>query len=683
VRQRPEAAGEYFWGYETFWVYRRGLGSGRGALEPALLRLDLERRTSRVTAVTRVAADGSTRKVTVALLEPQILAEALDEERASRQPVELDRLPEHVWRAVLAIEDARFFAHEGVDPRSVARALLKNALAGRVTQGGSTITQQLVKMRDLTPKRTMGRKVSEAVRALALEAQYDKREILEAYLDAVYFGHVEGVAVHGIGAAARVYFSRRAEELDLGQAAVLAGMIQGPNRLQPHRHPQASRQRQLAVLDRLEKLDWAPVDAIARARRAGLPRVRLSPPRVQAARSLLAWIREEAERRAPRRLAAERGVVVHTTIDPFLQRVAEDAVREGLDALRRRDSRLARLPLSAALVALDGASGDVLATVGGDPAQRADSFDRVRRARRQPGSAVKPFVLLEAFEDCGRGRSLNPASLVRDEPVVLRLPGGDWRPANPDRSFRGPVTVRDALVDSLNVPFVRVARWCGFEATARRFGSLGLGLGASPPPSFVLGAVEAAPLELVTAYSVFATLGDRARPRLVARVGTPSGRRLGRQRSARSRVAGAESSFLVRDLMRQAVESGTAARAKLAEFEEWGKTGTSSDGRDAWFVGGTGSLVAAVWVGIDSGEALGLGGAGAAAPIWAELMARAAASRPETTEIRPPGVVERWVDPASGLRVPGPQGGARPYLVRRGHEPPRARPWRRAADVVD
>jgi penicillin-binding protein 1B len=669
VHDRPDRPGEYFWGHEVFWVYRRAHRIGSEDHPATLFGLELE--AGRVTGFR--SADGS------ALwpdgrrrpwLEPEVLAESLTGDRARTVRVDLDALPEHAWRTVLAAEDHRFFDHAGLDWRGIARALLRNAMAGEVTQGGSTITQQLVKMRDLTPRRTVGRKASEAVRALALEAEYDKREILASYLDHVYYGHVGGLNVHGLGTAARAFFGKPAERLDLGESAVLAAMVQSPNRLAPDRHPERVLERQRWVLSRMEELGWASEEVVARERRRGLPRLDLTPPAPPAARRYLSWLRALAEEEAPERFEEGRGFVVQTAIDPLAQEWAERAVAEGLDRLRRERPALRRQPLSAALVALDGRTGAVLAYVGGDPDDRADRFDRARLARRQTGSAVKPLTLLEAFDDCGAREPLSPASRVLDEPLTLELPSGPWTPANLGRRSRGVTDVRESLVSSLNVPFVRIARWCGFGEVAGTFRAAGLGLPEEPPPAFVLGAVETTPVEMAGAFTAFANLGVALRPLPALSLSRPGGGGIERLEARGERVAEPAAAWLVRDLMADVVRRGTGTPAAIPGAEAWGKTGSSSDFRDAWFVGGAGSAVAAVWVGIDDGSPLGLSGSAAAAPIWRAFLAPTVAARPPLDQATPDDVVVRWVQDSTGRLVEHRRRGAHSELFDRGHLPP-------------
>jgi len=684
VRERPATPGRFFYGHETFWIFGRE-HRHRGRNYPAqLIGLKLERGTGKILAAMR--ADG--RAIDIerpdrVWLEPETLAESLTADRADRIPVALDALPEHVWRALLAAEDARFFDHLGVDGRSVARAALANLKRGGVAQGGSTITQQLVKNRDLTPRRTLGRKLSEAARALMLEAAYSKREILEAYLNHVYYGHVDGLAIHGIGGASRVYFSRPAAKLTLAQAALLAAIIQGPNRLSPTRHPERARERRDWVLGRMQELDWVTDSRVAQARRSGLG-LKPARPISDVPRHFLSWSADEVRRERGSRIERGRGVVVETTLDPWLQQQAEQVVADRLSRLRRSNRRLRGAGLSAALVALDASSGAVLAYVGGDPANKNDDFDRARRARRQPGSTVKPFILLEAFADCGQRSPLHAATRVSDSRLSISLPSGDWEPQNYDRRYEGTVDVRQALAASRNVPLVRIARWCGWQATADTFARAGLELPENPPPSFVLGSVETTPLDLAGAYTVFAASGRSYEPFPWTRVEKPGGAVLERHAARSTRVARPANAYLVRDLMRSAVEGGTAKVASIDGIDVAAKTGSSSELRDAWFAGHAGNVVTVVWVGLDKGGNFGLSGGVAAGPIWKEFMQRAVGAWPAEPPERPAGIVELFVDTETGLLVRERNPRSRKELFRRGARPRRDRFWRidRPAQVV-
>lgn len=667
VHERPAAPGEFFFGTSIFWIFRSSYSIGADRYDARLFGMTLSP-DGVITGV--VDADGSTLEPKRARLEPLLLSESLDADRAPRIPIRLDELPDHVWRPVLAAEDHRFFEHSGLDGMAIARALLANLERGEVAQGGSTITQQLVKNRDLSPKRSLGRKASEALRALALESEFPKEEILEAYLNSVYMGHVSGLAIHGFGAAARAYFSIDATRLDLAQAATLAALIQGPNRLHPLRHPDRLVERRDWVIGRMEELDWIDADTAAAVRRQPL-RPRPTHPSPPAMAAFIRWAAEVARDDAPRRARNGRGLVVESSLDPLLQRAAEHAVGSGLR--RMRSGALAGTPLQAALVALDVETGDVLAYVGSDPAD-PDAFDRARSARRQPGSTVKPLLLLETFQDCGRRSPLHPATRVADEPVTISLPSGDWSPGNPDGGYRGTVNLRTALVQSLNVPFVRVAAYCGFDEVEQRMRRAGLPLPPEPPPSFVLGSVETSPLQLARAYTAVASPGAIVQPRPVLHVSAPGGRGIERHGVRRDRVVGAASAYLVDWLLVEAVESGTARAAAVPGVRVAAKTGTSSGGRDAWLAGHAGGVVAVVWVGRDDDGRLGMSGGTAAAPIWREFAAVASRARPAREVPRPDAVVEAFVDPATGLRVKASRRGAEPFLFRRGEMPRAKRP---------
>lgn len=674
VHGRPEHPGEYFWGHERFWIYRREHRCHGRSWDARFLGLALERETG--TVIGFLAADGTPLEEAEddgRWLEPELLAESFDPRRARPVRVELSRLPEHVWRAVLAAEDHRFFEHQGVDARGVARALLRNALAGEVVQGGSTISQQLIKMRDLSPRRTLGRKVSEVVRALALEAEYSKEEILQAYLNAIYLGHVDGVSLYGLGTAARAWLGKEAAELTVSEAALLAAMIQGPNRLAPDRHAERVLTRQRWVIERLRELGWISAAQAEEARVAGLPALHPQGPETSGIAAFRNALRELAREQAPRRMEEERGVVVESGLDPLLQETAERAVSEGLAALRRRHG--GGEELQAALVALDARTGLVLAYVGGVADSGPVAFDRARRARRQVGSAIKPLLLLAAFDRCGGEDSLYPARRVLDAPVRVSTPTGVWEPVNRGRPFHGTVDLRTALIESLNTPFVRLAWHCGFDAVAARVAATGYVLPEPAPPAFVLGAVETTPLTLAGAYTVFVRDGRVLAPRLAARLERPGGTVIESVERSERRVVDEESAYLAWDLLRDSVARGIARPAGLEGATAWGKTGTTE--ADGWFAGGAESLVTVVWVGRDDGRPAGLSGSGSAAPIWRAFMEEAVRLRPRHAVARPEDVVEERIQDSTGLRVTHRRRGTHTDLFRRGARPPHRRIWRR------
>jgi len=681
VRNRPQQPGEFFYGQDRFWIYRQAHRFGGADYPPSLIGFALQPPNSTITGLIDIKGNHFPLQASSApWLEPALLAESLAADRADRKLIDLDQLPEHVWRPLLAMEDARFFEHSGVDGRSIARATMANIRKKGIAQGGSTLTQQLIKNRDLTPKRTLGRKASEAIRALMLEVNYTKEEILQAYLNQVYMGHARGLALHGYGAAARYYFNQPAEKLTLPQSALLAAIVQGPNRLSPVRHPEAAKKRRNLVLARMEAEHWATPAEVRTAQDSPLE-LNLQDPESRAPRYLLSWAAALAGKNSGKRLEEGRGVRVETTLDPWLQQQAEAVVITGLRALRNKHRTLRGEGLSAALIALDVATGEVLAYVGGDPATPNDRFDRVRNGRRQPGSAIKPFVLLEALDECGDTEPLNLSDRVVDQPLQLDLPSGPWSPQNADRRYKGEVDVRTVLTESRNVPMVRIARHCGLNAVAARFRKAGLPAPAPAPPSMVLGSVETTPLELAEAYTVLATPGRALRPFPVRRMEYPDGRTLATWDRNSRKVSRPGSAWLVRDTLRTAVEIGTAGIGALPGVEVAAKTGSSSDLRDSWFAGMAGSVLTVVWVGRDSGEPLGLSGSRGAGPIWRAFMATAVATRPGSPPERPRLVVERFVDSKTGLLVRERNPRARKEYFRFNQLPRRDRFFRKDSKV--
>ncbi len=419
-----------------------------------------------------------------------------------RAPVSLAELPQQLIQAVLAVEDQRFYHHHGLDLRRIGGALLANLKAGGIRQGGSTVTQQLAKNLFLSAGRTPLRKLREAALALVLEARYDKATILEAYLNEIYLGQDGARALRGVGAAARYYFGKDVRRITLAESALLAGMISAPNRNTPTRNPHAARQRRDLVLQLM--VDQQRITRVvgARASGAGIA-TRAYPARTVEGR----WFRDLAIPAVPDRLPT-RGVAVYTSLDATLQRAAERAVRNGLARLRTAGAE-------ASLLAIDPRTGEVLALVGGRD-YGASQFNRATDAHRQPGSAFKPVVALAALERSeGHDPAFTLASVVEDEPLRVRTPSGPWQPSNYDGQFRGSVTLREAMEQSLNVPFARIGLAIGPErivATARR---LGISSPLRAVPSLALGSSEVTLLELVRAYGVLAAGGDLAAPRSI------------------------------------------------------------------------------------------------------------------------------------------------------------------------
>ena len=537
----------------------------------------------------------------------------VDDRLAERRiPVRVEAMPDHLIQAVLAVEDQRFYRHDGLDFRRIGGALLANLRARRVTQGGSTLTQQLAKNLFLSADRTPIRKLREAAFASVLEAQYGKAAILEAYLNEIYLGQDGSQSIHGVGAAARYYFGKDIRKIGPAESALLAGMISAPNRYSPIRHPWTARRRRNLVLRLMVEQGRMSRSAAEQAGRVRMVTHSNGLPGLDSRH-----FRDLAIAAVPGGLPA-RGATLYTTLDATLQRAALGAIRDGL-------ARFQANGIEAALVALDPRTGDVLAMVGGRD-YGASQFNRATEARRQPGSAFKPVVALAGLAREGdEDPAFTLASVVEDEPLSVKTPAGRWEPSNYDHEFRGQVTVRQALEQSLNVPFVRIGLAVGPQRiieTARR---LGITSPLAPVPSLALGSSEVTLLELVRAYGVFATGGDLAESRVVLGRRTLGSDLMEAPASRVTRVVEPAAAYLVTSALEGVVTRGTG-RALGADGRFGGiagKTGTSNDWRDAWFVAYSPSLVVGVWVGFDDGRSLKMTGAGAALPIVARFLAQA------------------------------------------------------------
>ena len=515
--------------------------------------------------------------------------------------IPFDEIPPHVIDAVVAIEDARFWQHPGVDVIGIARAVVANLREGRRAQGASTITQQLVRNLFLTPEKTFARKIQEAIYALLLERHYTKSEILELYLNEVYFG--EGA--YGIEEASRSYFGKPASRLTLAEGALLAGLLQAPSRYTPYQNPETARARRDTVLMRMEELKM--IDEAEREQAASEP-ISLAEKRGGQAPYFVDYVRAWlVERFDPATLARE-GLRVQTTLDLSVQRAAERALGDH----------------QGAIVVLDVASGAIRAMVGGRD-YRESQYNRAIHATRQPGSAFKPFVYAAALE---RGWQMN--DLVEDVPRTY----GGYAPRNFREEYWGPITMKQALSRSLNNGSVWLLREIGVTAAMEMAERLGISTLTADDRhlGLALGGLKTGttPLEMAAAYLPFASGGIRREPFAVLEVKDGEGRVYYRHRPAPRRVLSEEVAYFITDMLQEAVRRGTGTAANIGRPQA-GKTGTTDDQVSAWFVGYTPDLVASVYVGNDDGSPLPGGGGTLAAPIWARVMSEALRDRPATT----------------------------------------------------
>ena len=561
VPKPPVAAGQYAHvrGRIAVTLNARETAWGRTPGIPA----EMEFSGRRVAALKR-ADDGT--PLPYVVFEPEVVGSVYDEKMQDRTLVTLDQVPPVVLDAILTTEDRDFFTHGGIAFRRLVGAVLQGAARGGAVRGTSTLTQQLVKNMFLTPERKLKRKVVEALMAVILEAKYSKKQILEAYLNEIYLGQRGSISVTGVEEAARFYFGKSVSRLDLPEAAMLAGLISSPGKYSPYRNPENARQRRGLVLKGMleqKKIDKAAYEAALLApltRSKGPPTGIVAPHFVD---FVLSQVKE-----APG-FVKEDGLSVYTTLDPDMQQAAQAAVLKGLEELEKRYKRLRPRgeedALQAAVIALDPATGSVRALVGGRDYQ-VSQFNRIVQARRQPGSLFKPFVYLTAFGKRDLPKPITPASIFVDSPIALVWGKGEdetWSPKNYDGEFRGPMTARQALEQSINIPTVRIAvtetapgrtLLPDIVDTARR---AGIASPMRPYPSLALGAFETSPMEIAAAYCTFANGGFRVRPNALLGIVGPNARRIETKDEPVVRGADADAISILDSVLQGVVDRGT------------------------------------------------------------------------------------------------------------------------------
>ena len=580
-------------------------------------------------------------------LEPPLLASYYGPNNQERRPVGLDEVSKDLVKAVIAAEDDTFFQHSGVSISGVLRAMWVNLRGGEIRQGGSTLTQQLVKNLYLSHERTVGRKAQELILALLLEARYDKWQILESYLNEIYLGGSGGVSLMGMGAASRAYFGKDPGQLDMAEAATLAGMIRAPAAYSPLAHPEKAKERRDWVLERMRKLrfaDDASIDqALARpVSTAPEPVVRRRAPYFADAMAV------EAQKRWGIENLAETGYVLFSTLDWRSQQVADGAVEYGLERSEKgyQKGYKGKGPLQAALVSVDPETGGILAYVGGRSYEQSQ-FDRAGQALRQPGSSFKPVVYAAAFET----GKVTPSSPLEDTPLTIRKAGLVWSPRNDDGSFHGMVTVRRAMERSYNPATARLGQEVGMERVVALAHDMGITAKIDPFPSVALGAFETTPVELAGVYATLANQGVRAPVHGLIAVLDPHRKPLeGLALPKPERVLTPQTVYMVTSLLQGVLTRGTAAGAAAGiPGDVAGKTGTTNKRRDSWFGGFARERATVVWVGYDDNSMTRLSGARAALPIWVRFMSKAAPRNGYSAFQQPPGVTSAVIDPTTGL----------------------------------
>jgi penicillin-binding protein 1B len=617
----------------------------------------LEFRSDRLVSIT--ALDDKTALKTY-LLEPEVITNLFGEGRTKRRLVRYQALPRVVVDAILATEDHRFYSHHGVDSLRIVSAAIGDLRAHERMQGGSTLTMQLARNLFLTPSRTIWRKVEEVFFALLLELRLTKEQILELYANQVYLGQRDSFSIYGFGEAAVAYFNKDISALTLPEAALLAGLIRGPNFYLPYQHPERAAERRNFVLQRMRATGFISGSEAEPASQTPLGLAEQSAEARQEAYfvdlvkiQLLAQFSEHD--------LLSRGYRVYTTLNLDLQRAASEGARAGLievdREVKKQRGRQKMFPLESsnqpqlALIVLDPHTGDVKALVGGR-GYGASQLNHVL-ARRQPGSSFKPFVYAAALNSGVDGSQplVTLATVLEDEPTTFEFGSNPYAPKNYKQAYRGSVTVREALTHSLNVPTVRLAEMVGYRKVRDFAVAAGFNNQLSPTPAIALGAYVATPLEIAGAYTTFANGGEYVGPRCIVAVTDAVGGTVWNNPVRTHRVLDARVSYLMVSLLEGVINSGTGAGVRTRGFTlpAAGKTGTSHDG---WFAGFTSNLLAVVWVGYDDDRQLGIPGAQSALPLWTEFMKRTTGLPTQRNLLafsQPPGIVTAAIDNLTNL----------------------------------
>jgi len=643
-RARAEQAGEFTIGRDAIVIIpREGNRTGQTVRVVFGARSS---KTKETTAVDYLEVVGQKGRIDELSLDAPVVTALITGGREKRRDVPLQLIPKHMVEAVLAIEDRRFYDHVGIDPIGIASSVWDYVTGRKSTlRGASTLTQQLVINTFLTRDRSPIRKLQDQLMAVILERKLSKDQVLELYLNDVWLGQRGSFAVHGVAEASRLLFGKHISNVSLAEAALIAGTIQSPPRYSPFDHPDRAKERRNVVLramvdagfiseDAADRESKLPVQVVARALESEAP-------------YFVDFISQELQ---DKYTAVAKSVDVYTTLDLHLQRLAHDAVRDGLVRLDEMLARRKRRP-QAALIAIDPRNGEILALVGGRSYNQSQ-YNRVVSARRQPGSVFKPFVYLAAFEHAlEQGRTdLTPATVVMDEPTTFMFNDQAWDPGNYEGEYDGPITLRRALALSRNIATIKVAETTGYSEVAALWRRVGTGTAPRPYPAIALGVFEATPMEIASAYTLFANGGTIKPLHAISRM-ISGGQDVQLKTSVPRTIARRETTFLVLNMMRSVLNEGTGAGARGAGFTQdaAGKSGTTNDLRDAWFVGFTPELLTVVWVGLDDNQPLGLSGTQAALPIWTSFMMRALAGLDSPTFQTPEGITFAEIDRDTGL----------------------------------
>ncbi len=548
--------------------------------------------------------------ITATSLFPRLITQFFDGQPILQQNTPLSEAPLACLQGVTAIEDVQFLEHSGVSATGILRAVFRNLKAGRWAEGGSTITQQLVKNFFLNSKKTIRRKIEEQLLALMLEAQLSKDQILEMYLNVIYMGQSGPYQVRGFGSASQYYFEKPLSRLSTAECALLAAIINNPGRYSPFNHPDQAKARRELVLTKMLGAKMLDENEVAQNKDLPLPVAGKAEYRAHAPYFVMSALREFSELK----LDAEEGARLFTTMDPELQGSMVSAVQAQLPGVEKRIKKPGKEPLQVAAISIDLDSAQVLAVVGGRDF-RMTQFNRATDSRRQIGSTVKPFVYLPAM------KSHDPLTEVLDEPFEWKTGKQIWKPKNYDGKSFGSVPYFFALAESLNVPAAKVGQEVGLDEIADTLASAGVREDIPRLPSLTLGALEISPMQVAQAYTTLARFGAGDQVHTLLRVEDHSGKILFTHAPAPEFNLDPKASAVIVGMLEQSLTMGTARSARAAGLEGVfaGKTGTTSDTKDAWFAGFSPRILTVVWVGYDDNTVMGLTGAGAALPVWIEI----------------------------------------------------------------
>jgi penicillin-binding protein 1B len=589
-------------------------------------------------------ADAKGVDIPVIRLDPLLIGSIFPLHGEDRIIVAPDEVPPLLPEALKAVEDRKFESHHGVNPLAILRAMFVNVRAGQIEQGGSTLTQQLVKSYFLDSRRTLRRKAEEAVMAVILESRFEKADIMNAYINEIYLGQDGTRAVHGFGLASQFYFGKPLAELGLAEIATMVAIVRGPSYYDPRRHADRALARRNLVLRVLAEQGVITDKEAERAAKKPLGVAEAGHKGAVFYPAFLDLVRRQLRTDYQESDLTEAGLTVFSTLDPLLQEKAESALASELER-QDKSARKASHGLEGVVIVTTPQTGEVVAIVGGRRAS-FDGFNRALDAKRPIGSLAKPMVYLAALET---GR-YTPASLVHDQAVEIKLPNGDtWKPANFDKEMRGDMPAVRALTQSLNLPTVNLGLEVGLKRVARTFVRLGLDEKPAEYPSMLLGATNLSPIEVARMYNTLANGGFRSPLRSVRAVLAESGKQLKAPQLEVAEAAPADAVYTVDRMLVAVMERGTGRPARKSlppGLVVAGKTGTSNDYRDSWFSGFSGSHLIVVWMGHDDNSQTGLTGTTGALAAWSKLMS----SIPTTSfdPLMPESLEDRWIDYYSG-----------------------------------